>query len=221
MRELIERLEFLAEIKDTDDQGFGGKQFEKTLIKAFKLIGLKFVVNAVSGPGWDIHTTGEKWLRLISEKNVNIKVYGTKWMFSSSELYKILPWEKLPEDFDKAKYEKKIRRVFSKKGVSQIYFLKPKNKEIQERIINATNEKDVAELEKIIVKKNFRFEKIGQNYNINILDNGERITSIAIVKDGKVFMRSEKPRQLGGVMTVTFRSPTPKISKTTRPVARI
>jgi hypothetical protein len=221
MRELIERLELLSEIADTDDQGLGGKKFEKTLIKAFKLIGLKFVVNAASGPGWDIHTTGEKWLKLISEKDVNIKVYGTKWMLSSSELYKVLPWEKLPENFDKTKYERKIRRIFSKKGVSQIYFLKPKNKEIQEKIIKRTNDKDVKELEKIIIKKNFRFEKLGKSFGVKILDNGERVTSVAILKDGKVFMRSEKPRKLGGVMTVTFRTPTPKISKITRPVARI
>lgn len=34
-------------------------------------------------------------------------------------------------------------------------------------------------------------------------------------------MRSEKPRRLGGSITVTFRSPTAKISKKKRPVARI
>ena len=220
MRRLIEQ--HLFEIKDTEDQGLGGKQFEQTLVKAFRLVGMKLKANVASGPGWDIHTMGDDWLKMISDKNVNIKVYGTKWMLSSAELYKILPWDDdLTDDFDREKAEKKIRKIFSQKGVSQIYFLKPKSKDVQERIIAATAEEDVDELKKLLIKKNFLFEKLGRGYGVRILDNGKRVTSIAITKGGKVFMRSEKPRQLGGSMTVTFKTPTPKISKTARSVARL
>lgn len=218
MRKLLEELE--ERIADIEDSGLGGKQFEKTFVKALRIIGMEFDANIVSGPGWDIHTRGDKWLRLISDKNVNIKVSGTKWMFSSSEIAKYLPWDKLPDNYDTTKYEKKIRRIFVQKGISQIYFLKPKTLDIQNKIIDATQKKDIEVLNKLIVKKNFRIEKLGRNYDVKILDNGKRITSIAIIKNGKVFMRSEKPRSLGGNVTVTFRTPTPKLSKIVRPVAR-
>jgi hypothetical protein len=221
LRQLIEERQRLQEIKDIEDSGLGGKKFEQVFVKALRLAGMKFKENVVSGPGWDIHTQGEEWLKLIADKNVNIKVHGTKWMLSSSELYKSLPWDKLPEDYDPEKYIKKVRSVFSKKGVAQIYFLKPRSAEIQQEIGDAVSKKDVEKIKELLVKKNFLFEKLGQGYGVRILDNGERITSIAITKGGKVFMRSEKPRKMGGSVTVTFRAPTPKISKTNRKVARI
>jgi hypothetical protein len=218
MRELLDRLE--EKIADIEDSGLGGKYFEKIFVKALNLIGMEFVANIASGPGWDIHTRGDKWLKLISDKDVNIKVCGTKWMLSSSELAKFLPWEKLPDDYDSLKYEKKIRRIFAQKKVSQIYFLKPKTLDIQNQIIMATENEDIDILHKLVVKKNFRIEKLGRGYEIKILDNGKRITSVAIIKDGKVFMRSEKPRSIGGTNTVAFRSPTPKISKISRPITK-
>lgn len=220
MRDLLERIELLNEIADIEDSGLGGKQFERIFVKALRLIGMDFTENAASGPGWDIHTRGDKWLRLISDKDVNIKVAGTKWLFASSELAKVLPWDKLPDNYDSAKVEKKVRKVFAQKGVTQIYFLKPKSTDIQDRIVKATREKDVEELNKLVVKKNFKIEKLGRGYEVNVLDNGERITSVSIIKDGKVFMRSERPRQTGRSATVAFRSPTPSISKKQRAVAR-
>ena len=36
---------------------------------------------------------------------------------------------------------------------------------------------------------------------------GGRVSSVAIDSGGKVFMRSERPRELGGTMVVTFRTP--------------
>jgi hypothetical protein len=219
MSELLERLE---EVKDTDDMGFGGKNFEKALVKALKLAGMKFHENVASGPGWDIHTVGDEWLRLISEKDVNIKVCGTKWMFASSELAKALPWDKLPEDYSTDRAEKKARNIINKKGIYKIVFLKPKSKDIQGRIVKAANEKDVEAAKGLMIKKNFKFEKLGKGYGIRVLDNGERVTSIALLKDGKVFMRSEKPRQMSkGNALVTFRTPTANISKVKRAVARM
>lgn len=221
MREIIERIlggYYLNEVKDIEDPGLSGKKFERYFVKALRLIGLKFKENIATGPGWDIHPTGGDWSKLITNKKVNIKVYGTKWMLSSSELYKMLPWDKLPKDFDREKYVKKIKSVFSKKGVSQIYFLKAKNKNIQEKIIEGVKAKDVEKVKKLLVKKNFIYEKLGRSYDVKILDNGERVTSVAVLRKGKVFMRSEKPRKMGGVTTVTFRMPTPKISKVIRKI---
>lgn len=215
---LIDRLEQLTEIKDIEDAGLGGKEFEKIFVKALRLVDMKFQSNIASGPGWDIRPMGDNWVKLISDKDVNIKVHGTKWMLSSSEIYRALPWDNLPDDFDRDKAEKKVRKILNSKGVAQIYFLKPKSKDIQKEIVSATQAEDIDAIKKLLVKKNFLFEKLGKGYGVRILDNGERVTSVAILKDGKVFMRSEKPRKLGGAVTVTFRAPTPKISKIDRKV---
>lgn len=220
MRQLIENKIRLTEVKDIEDSGLGGKQFEKTFVKALRLADMKFSANIATGPGWDIHTMGDNWLKLIADKDVNIKVYGTKWMLASSEIAKILPWEEMPDDFDKEKAAKKVRKILNKKGVSQIYFLKAKSKDIQSAIADAVSEKDAEKIKKLLVKKNFLYDKLGQGYEVKILDNGERVTSVAIIKGGKVFMRSEKPRKMGGILTVAFRAPTPKISKIIRKLSR-
>jgi hypothetical protein len=220
VRDLLERLETLGEIADTDDQGFGGKSFEKTFVKALRLAGLKFDANVESGPGWDIHTIGSEWLKLISDKDVNIKVAGTKWMVSSSEIAKVVPWDSLPTDYDRKAMEAKVRQIINSKGLPQIYFLKPKSEEIQGKIVDATNAKDVDHIKKLLVKKNFRYEKLGRNFDVKILDNGERVTSVVIMKGNKAFMRSERPRTTGRSATVAFRSRTPVISKKERAVAK-
>lgn len=202
------------------DSGFEGKTFEKVMVDGLKMIGLDFEENIANGPGWDIKTKGSGWNRLIDNSDVNIKVTGTKWMVSMVDLYKLLPWDKLPENYDKTKYEAKVKRLFNKNGFPDIVFLKPKSKDIQSKIIDAVRNKDKEELEKLFVKKNFYSEKLGKGYDVRVLDNGERVTSVAVDKGGKVFMRSEKPRKLGGGYTVTFRTPTAKLGKQERNVKK-
>ena len=208
---------FLNEVKDIVDSGKKGKEFEAKFIEALEMVGLDFDINHYAGKMWDILPKGDGWLRLVSDKEVNIKVAGTKWMFASTELYTMLPWEKLLDNWDVDKATKKVRNFLNKKGVAQTVYLKPKDKTIQMAIIDAVNKKDKEKLDTLMVKKNFYIEKLGQGYNVRILTNGERVTSIAIDKDGKVFMRSEKPRQMkGSSMVVTFRTPTAKLGKVER-----
>ena len=200
-------------ITDTEDTGSPGKKFEAIFSKALELVGLEFIANTKTGPGWDIKPQGEGWNRLISDKNVNIKVAGTKWMFSASELYSMLPWDGFKGEFNKEKAAAKVKRFLNKRGISDIVFLKPNNKEIEQKIIAGVAAKDTEALEKLLTKKNFYAEKLGRTYDVRILTNSERVTSIALDRKGKVFMRSEKPRNLGGTVTVTFRSPSPKLGK--------
>jgi hypothetical protein len=210
---------FLAEeTSDIVDTGKKGKEFENKLVKALKMVGLKFEVNRYAGRMWDIKPTGDGWLRIISDKEVNIKVAGTKWMFGTSELYKMLPWEKLPDDFNKEKAEAKVKRFLNKKGLSQIVYLKPKDKMIQTEIISSVDQNDIEKLDALLVKKNFYVEKLGKGYQVRVLTDGEKVTSVAIDKGGKVFMRSEKPRNMKGTMMITFRTPTAKLGKVQRKI---
>jgi len=205
-------------ITDTEDTGAPGKKFENVFSQALKMVGLKFLSNTATGPGWDIKPQGDGWDRLISDTNVNIKVAGTKWMFSASELYSMLPWDGFTGEFNKEKAAAKVKRFINKRGISDIVFLKPNNKEIEQKIIAAVVAKDIETLDKLLTKKNFYAEKLGRTFDVRILTNDERVTSIALDKNGKVFMRSEKPRNLGGTVTVTFRTPTPKLGKVEKKV---
>ena len=218
--------DFLGEAVDIVDTGKKGKEFENTFVEALKMVGLKFEVNRYAGRMWDIKPIGDGWLRLVSDKEVNIKVSGTKWMFGTSELYKMLPWEKLPDDFNKEKAEAKVKRFLNKKGLAQIVYLKPKDKIIQQKIMDAVksardDDRFIGDIKNLLVKKNFYIEKLGKSYKVRVLANKERVTSVAIDKGGKVFMRSEKPRSMQGTMMVTFRTPTTKLGKAVQKQVKI
>ena len=203
---------------DSEDWGSAGRKFEDNFAAACKLVGLKFQKNSKTGRAWDLHPTGDGWERIVTDKDVNIKVAGTKWMFGSSELTKILPWDNKPEDFDAEKAAKRVKRIINKIGIADVVFLKPKSKDIQQKITDGVNNKDTEALEKLLVKKNFNAEKLGRGYSVRVLVSKERVTSIAIDKGGKVFMRSEKPRKIGNSITVAFRTPTAKLGKINRKV---
>lgn len=202
-----------------EDTGSSGKEFEKKFIQALQMVGLDFDINKNSGALWDIHPKGDNWNRLIDEKDVNIKVARTKWMFGSSELSTIIPWDE-PVNLDNMKfYTDEIKKFFKKKGVQNNYFLKPKDDSIQNSIIRAVDNNDVEMIEKLLVRPNFFIERLGNSYDIRINNKDNYITSIIIIKDGKVFARSERPRSLGGSKGfVAFKTPTEKLSNKSRPV---
>ena len=132
---LDERIEDTEETKL--DVGKKGKSFERTLVAACKLVGLDFDVNRGSGAVWDIKPKGKGWNKLVTAKDVNIKIYRTKWMFAASELSRLLPWTNVPEDFDKEGAEKKVKKFFRKRGVESTFFLKPKDSGVEDAIIDA------------------------------------------------------------------------------------
>lgn len=213
--EIMRLLKYINEaLKDTDDFGATGRKFEAAFIDALKAIDVEHKENRYAGAGWDIKSIGPKWVQLLFDKEINIKIFSAKWMFGSTELATMLPWSEPDPKFDKDKMEMRVKRYLNKKGLSDITFLKPKTAEIQSEIIKAVKKQDIEALEKVMVKKNFQFEKLGRNYDVRILQkkNGT-VSSIAIDKGGKVFMRGEKPRQMGGSMLVAFKAPTNKLSK--------
>lgn len=202
-----------------EDTGSSGKEFEKKFIQALQMVGLDFDVNRGSGALWDIRPKGDGWNRLIDERDVNIKVARTRWMFGSSELSNLLPWDDRIDVNNLEPYKDKIRKLFKKKGVQDNYFLKPKDDSIQDSITRSVDNKDVDSINKLLVRPNFFIEKLGNDYDIRINNREDYMTSIIIIKDGKVFMRSERPRSLGGSQGfVAFKTPTEKLSNKVRPI---
>jgi len=204
--------------KTVEDWGKVGKKFEAKMVRALQAAGLDFEENRYAGSGWDVKPKGQGWIGKLSGKEVNIKQARTKWMFGSSELYKMLPWDGFKGDFDVAKAAKKVKSFLKKKGLDKIVYLKPNSPEVQDKIRNiadaATDKNPKAkEAKEVMSKKNFYIETLGSGWSVRVLtrnDNngGGRVSSIAIDSGGKVFMRSEKPRKLGGTQMVTFRTPT-------------
>ena len=83
-----------------EDTGQTGKAFEKTFNKALELVNMKFSTNAPTGALWDIKPSGTNWISVLKNKDVNIKVARTKWMWGTSKLSKVLPWADIGDDWE-------------------------------------------------------------------------------------------------------------------------
>ena len=208
-------------VKDTEDFGATGRKFESAFIKALKMLQVEHEENRYAGAGWDIKSLGPDWVKLLLDKEINIKIFSAKWMFGSTDLATMLPWDKPDEKFDKDKMEMRVKRYLNKKGIADTVFLKPKTADIQSGILKAVKSKDVEALKELMVKSNFQFEKLGRTYNVRILQKADgTVSSIAVDKAGKVFMRGEKPRKMGGSMLVAFKSPTNILSKGSKTIIK-
>jgi hypothetical protein len=201
----------LAE-KTIEDWGKIGKKFEKVLIRALDIAGLNMDINNYAGKVWDIKPKGSGWNKFLSGNEVNIKQARTKWMFGSSELYKMLPWDGFKGKFDVAKAAKKVKSFLKKRGIEKVIYLKPSTPEIQNKIRNIVDKEKEKEAKELFSKKSFYAEKLDSGWTVRVLtkddsNGGGRVSSIAIDSGGKVFMRSEKPRKISGATMVTFRTP--------------
>jgi hypothetical protein len=202
----------LLEVKDIEgsalDSGGKGKKFERVLIRAFDLVGLGYDENRATGALWDVKTKGEGWKKLVSNKEVNIKIAGTRWMFGGAEFGRALPWDEIEnvEAFDTDKAAAKVRKILLKRGVHKTVFLGPKTKDVEQDITKAVTTKDVEKLNTLLVKSNFKANHLGKGFTVRVSTKGNKIGSIAIEKAGKVWARSERPRQISGSMQVAFRS---------------
>lgn len=204
------------------DAGGRGKKFEDILFKAFDLVGLKYTRNGRSGALWDIRPKGKGWQKIIHDENVNIKIANTKWMFGTAVFSKMLPWDDVTKfsDWSPELYAKRVKRHLNRLGLPSVMYLKPKDKDVQDRITAAVDKEDVPTLNDLLVRKNFTLEKLGKGYSVRITVDGNKIGSIAIDKGGKVFMRSEKPRNVSGSLMVGFRTPGKKMGKTYKRVKK-
>jgi len=188
--------------------GTEGLRFEDTLLRAFDMVGLSYDKNSAKGAGWDFRPKGAGWKPLIGEKDVNVKVSTAKWLFGTSDLVKALPWDGVPDDFDFDKAALNVKKILIRRGVHELYFLKPISKEIQNKIAEAVSNRDGEELVKLLVKRNFKLEHLGRGFDVSISQRDGRIGSIAIKKGGKIFARSERPRERKRGTQVAFRMPT-------------
>lgn len=189
------------DVPEVSDTGGRGKQFEKTFIAALKLLGLRFTENRYAGAGWDIHPDPDDdgWSKLLPRVGINIKVYSTKSMVGSSIFSAMLPWgEDLPKDFDFKRAELRLKRQMNKLGWNRVRFLSARSPEVEKEIADAVTTGNAEALRELMTRRNFRLRYLSSDYEVQVKTRDGKISSIAVIKSGKTFMRSEPPRRVGG-----------------------
>lgn len=178
------------------DSGIEGKIFEDNMVRAFHLLDLPHTVNRRGGEVWDFMPIGDRWDKTISNKQVNIKVASTIWMFGLQGLSQHIPWEH-GGDFDLHATKNLVHKFFRQKNIHNTWFMKPKNKTIQNNINKAVKEEDIDTLTTIFKGNNFIVYTLGNRYTVDFTHSadGNVINSIKIYKQGfkNVFMRIRKP----------------------------
>lgn len=79
-----------VEVKGSD-AGKDGVEFEKSFLAAATFLGLPYT-EIEGGALWDIRPTGSEWADAVMDKNINIKIAYTDWMFQDNIVGRMLPW---------------------------------------------------------------------------------------------------------------------------------
>lgn len=161
---------------DIIDTGARGKKFEYTFIAACDMLGLAYEESVgFSAAGWDIRPVGEGWHSIIKDRNTNIKVYSTRWLFSDRAVYDavkaaavMVKQGVLTPAQASGRVERAVRKTLREKGLPSISFFKPKDKATQSAITAAVNAKDVEKLRKLMVSKNFATKRLGRVYKVKV-----------------------------------------------------
>lgn len=221
MNSLIKKLLSCSDVKvllrEKFDVGKKGKDFEEVLLKAFEIIGLAYTKNTKTGALWDFIPEGSGWNKKFEDKKINIKITTGKFLFSDASLSKILPWNDIEgaKIVDLEKKARQIKKIIKLKGVSEVFYLKAKNSDIETEIKDLVDKVDVEKLKEILSSKNFKVSKLTKEFSVGITrfsKFGNAIGSITIRKGKTIFARSERPRLVGKVSTVFFNAERPKYS---------
>lgn len=197
-----------SQLLDLYELGFGtrGMELERAFITACDLVGLSNKPTHHTDAMWDLHALGGPWNPYFIGQPINIKNYKGKFLFQLSTL-RSLPWDSgsMPEGYDVEKAEREIWQHLYMSRLPSTVFLKPANKEVEDKVVALAKTGDVREIRKIFSnEKNWLVVQLGKNFGIHlhIREEERRISSISIVKStGRVFGSSEKPRS----GTVQFR----------------
>lgn len=101
--------------------GQAGVDYENAFLVACNMLGLDYAEQKGSAL-WDLRPLGPGWEKLIKNKDVNIKVAHTKWMFSDSILKRMFPWSEQefakygPSVFAGKRYTPKVAEAMRKQG---------------------------------------------------------------------------------------------------------
>lgn len=166
---------------EIQDSGRGGRQWEASFIAALDLLGLRYASQSgASSAVWDIHPEGEGWHVFIRDRNVNIKVYATPWLFSSKEVWRAVdafaPLVRAHPDARHehlAKIERAVRSEIVRKGIPQTGFLKPVSPDVQHAIIDAVSRRDIEALRSLFVHRNFATKRLGPRFDVTVIMRGE------------------------------------------------
>lgn len=157
------------------DVGARGKEFEAALVKGLRILGLKFSVNRATGAVWDIRPEGAGWHRFVKDRNTNLKVHSTRWLFSDAATYKtavkaqkmVAKGTLTPEEAD-TRVANTLKRSMNKKGATTTAFMKPSTRAVQSGIVRAAKAKDKDALSDLLRAANFATKRLGRSFSVSV-----------------------------------------------------
>ena len=163
-----------ATSKGSKDSGKDGKAFEADFKKALDMLKLRYRASTGRGALWDIEPIGPGWHRLIKDRQTNLKVTGTRWLFSNSvalkyaidELNPMVIRGTLTKDDAAKRLITALRKSLVGQRLGDATFTKPKSLRIQKQIMDAVKAKDKAKLKQLMVASNFGTKRFGRSFKI-------------------------------------------------------
>lgn len=203
---------------DIVDAGAAGKQFEEMFVHALKLLGLSFETNRATGALWDIRPTGEGWHKLVQNREVNLKVHSTRWLFSDGATYNaavkahrmVKRGTLTPEQAD-SRVSNQLRKSLNAKGAGSTAFMKPRSQGVQNGIVSAAHAGDKDKLRELLTAKNFSTKRLGRfSITVDIDWNSDEWESTGYLRidggsGGQSMGATGRARKIGGVWTFAFR----------------
>ena len=215
---LVHVLAEQVDLQDTDDDttSFGqhGLAFEEAFLKAADMLNLQYE-HSVGRKMIDLRTKGNGWARIIGGRDVNIKVFRTRWLFQSRRLAKILPWTPAQWDLAVAKHgdaeavldyvSDRVKRSLVRRKLMTIMWTRPKTTQVEHDLIAAVQDEDVEAVKKLMVRKNFESFKFA-DFNVRARESRGSLGSVALLRNGRVIARTEYRARQGRAPYVVFKT---------------
>ena len=178
----VDRASMTEAISEPSDSGGYGKSLELNFARALELAGLEYVPNGLQGKAgalWDFRPKGLGWKGLPDDAPVNLKASSARTLFTSTDF-----WKKVfQRDFSKMDDEKVnriIKQHLGRIGFAEVWWLKPKSKDVGKQLEQAVEEKDSAKARDVLQEQNWSYHKLGK-YDIEF-DRDESTGGVKVIR---------------------------------------
>lgn len=172
-------------VVDTEDFGARGKALERAFARCLKLANMSFEENGLMGRNatlWDFRPKGLKWKGLPDGAYVNLKATASRNLFTSTRFWKKVFIDGAKDD--DATLIKKVQRELRAMKFHNIWWLKPRTKEVENVVIKAAQANSVTAAKAVLEEKNWAYYRTGR-YTVSIERERGKVTSIKLKKGDK------------------------------------
>ena len=175
----------LSAVKEPpEDSGGAGKKLEVDFGTILRLAKLPFTENGLQGKSgslWDFSPSGLGWSSLKDGELVNLKGFGVRTLWTSSEIWRDLFQKEYAEGVD---VEARVKKRLSNVGFHKITWLMPMSLSVAAQVKVAAAEGDKVLSKNILQEKNWSVSKLGR-FTVEVSLDGRKLKSVRILKAGK------------------------------------